>query len=135
MQYINDDMSVIGIGTDIVNINRIDRVYALFSNHFVYKILHKTEINYLFSIDKKHTSNTLAKHFCVKESVMKCLGTGWRKGVRFKDISLSRLPSGEPIVQLYGVALSIANSKNISKILVTISDEEPYVISYAIAIG
>ena len=83
-------MSIFGIGTDLVNINRIQRLYNKYGQKFVDKILLPEEKKLLQS----HTNPVkfLANRFAGKEAATKALGTGFSQGVNWKDIGVTRQP-------------------------------------------
>ena len=66
---------------------------------------------------------------------MKALGTGWSKGISFKDIEIQKLPTGCPTVVLIGKCQEIADALGISSWLLSISHEETYAIASVISIG
>ena len=79
-------MSVVGVGTDLVNIKRIQKIYTRFGNKISSRILTKAEHN----VFEKNNNNInfLAKRFAAKEAIMKALGTGWTHGIIFQDIEI-----------------------------------------------
>ena len=75
-------MKIFGIGTDIVNINRMEKSLKKNSSFFKNRIFSKNEISYCEK--KKKPSQFFAKRFAAKEALSKALGTGIRKGINFK---------------------------------------------------
>ena len=80
-------MKIFGIGTDIVNIKRIEKSLKKYGNKFKNKIFSKKEI--IYCEKKKNSGAFYAKRFAAKEALSKALGTGIRKGVKFKNIEIS----------------------------------------------
>ena len=100
-------MKIFGIGTDIVNIKRLKKTISKKNSYFKVRIFSKNEINYCEK--KKNPYPFYAKRFAAKEACSKALGTGFRKGVFYRDMEIINLPSGKPTLKLYGGALSRLN--------------------------
>lgn len=117
---------IIGVGTDIVEIIRIKK--ACDDNEaFLLRYFTEKEIEII-----KGNFSRIAGNFSVKESVSKCFGTGV-SGFGLKDIEVMRDDFGKPYVNLYNGALKISNELGISNILVSISDTDNIVVSFAVA--
>ena len=129
-------MEIFGIGTDIVNIKRIDRSLKKHGNLFKKRIFSKKEI--LYCDKKKSSSSFYAKRFAAKEALSKALGTGIRKGINFKDIEISNDNFGKPCVELKGTTANFLKKKLKNKkysIYLSLSDDAPWaqatvIISY-----
>ena len=93
-------MNIFGIGTDIVNIKRIEKSIRMNGNRFKNKIFTKKEI--LYCENKKNPASFYAKRFAAKEAFAKALGTGIRKNISFKNIEISNNRYGKPIIKLSG---------------------------------
>ncbi|MGA8157780.1 MAG: holo-ACP synthase [Rhodoplanes sp.] len=93
---------IIGIGTDIVDIRRIERTIARFGERFLDRIF--TAKERARAERRANRVPTYAKRFAAKEACAKALGTGFRKGVFFRDIGVVNLPSGRPTLSLTGGA-------------------------------
>ena len=124
-------MSILGIGTDIVENLRIRKL--LKNKKFINRIFTKNEIEKAKKINNK--ANYFSKKFSAKEAFVKSLGTGIIKGINFKDITISNNLNGKPKIILNS-KLKKFIKKNITKkklnIFVSISDESKYSISYVI---
>ena len=129
-------MKILGIGTDIVNVQRIDKSLKKFGKNFKNKIFSKSEI--LYCEKKGNSSSYYAKRFAAKEAFSKALGTGIRKGISFKNIEIFNDTSGKPNIRLKG-AVDIYLRKKIKKnkynIYLSLSDDKPWaqatvIISY-----
>ena len=81
-------MNIIGLGTDIVNINRIKKIYSKYGNHFLDKILTKSEKKIENQTTKSKNIETIAKRFAAKEAISKAIGYGFSKGIHFKNIEI-----------------------------------------------
>lgn len=121
---------IIGIGTDIIDVSRMDRV--LKSNpRFVEKVFTPGEIEYCES--RAHRSQSYAARFAAKEAVMKALGTGWDKGVSWQDIEVCHDENGSPTVLITGITEIKYKEKGMRKIHLSISHEKGFAIAFAIA--
>ena len=128
---------MIGIGADIIDIRRIEKTINRFGNKFKKRIFTDEEIN---KCEVRRLSiNCYAKRYAAKEAASKALGTGFRKGVFWRDLEVSNLPSGQPTIIFHGGAkkqlesISLANNK--PNINLTITDEYPYAQAIVIIEG
>ena len=129
-------MKIFGIGTDIVNINRIDHSLKKYGFSFKNKIFSKKEISYCEK--KKDPSAFYAKRFAAKEAFSKALGTGIRKGVNLKNIEITNNVHGKPSIYLKGNLANYLKKKIKCKkydIHLSLSDDKPWaqatvIISY-----
>ena len=94
---------IIGIGTDLVDIRRIERTIDRHGERFLARIF--TDSERTRAERRVNAVETYAKRFAAKEACAKALGTGFRRGVFFRDIGVVNLPSGKPTLQLAGGAL------------------------------
>ena len=94
---------ILGIGTDLVDIRRIERTIARHGDRFLHRIFTATERN--VAECRVNRAATYAKRFAAKEACAKALGTGFRDGIFFRDMGVVNLPSGQPTMQLAGAAL------------------------------
>ena len=130
-------MKIFGIGTDIVNIKRMDQSLKKYGLNFKNKIFSKKEISYCEK--KTNSSSFYAKRFAAKEAFSKALGTGIRKGINFKDIEVSNNVHGKPFILLKGTLSHLVKKKVKSKnydIYLSLSDDKPWaqatvIISYS----
>ncbi len=120
-----------GIGTDILEIERIKKIYSKYGTMFCKKILSDQEYKIFSSLSDKNKYSYLAKRFSAKESIVKALGVGFGTFCSFKDIEILNDGFGKPnaiISENVKKKLSI----DLAKIHLSISDERCYVISYAV---
>jgi len=110
---------IIGLGIDIAEVNRIREAIERHGEAFLKRVYTPSEVAYC----KKHRDpyERYAARFAAKEAAMKALGTGWRRGVRWVDIEVARMPSGQPTIKFYGVTEEIASSLGVKRILLTIT--------------
>ena len=116
---------IYGIGTDIVEINRFERITETF-----FKKTYTPDEILLF----KSKPSSLAGNFAAKEAVAKALGTGFR-GFSPRDIEILRSALGTPTVTLYGGALALFNELKLKNIQVSISHSKGNACAFAIAEG
>ena len=118
---------ILGIGSDLVDVRRIERVIARHGDRFILRIFTATE---RAKADRRAMRiETYAKRFAAKEACAKALGTGFRAGVFWRDLGVINLPSGRPTMKLTGGALrrlrAITPPDHEARIDLTITDEGP----------
>ena len=129
-------MKIFGIGTDIVNIKRMDNSLKKNGDIFKNRVFSKKEIAYCEK--KKNSSSFYAKRFAAKEAFSKALGTGIRKGINLRNIEISNNARGKPFILLKGSLANYLKKKVKRKkydIHLSLSDDEPWahatvIISY-----
>jgi holo-[acyl-carrier protein] synthase len=118
---------ILGIGSDLIDIRRIEAVIGRHGDRFVGRVF--TEIERSRAERRVDASATYAKRFAAKEACAKALGTGMRAGVFWRDIGVVNLASGQPTLALTGGALrrleAITPPGSEAKIDLTIADEWP----------
>jgi holo-[acyl-carrier protein] synthase len=132
---------IIGIGSDIVDARRIEQTLKRHGDRFLDRIFTATERAKADA--RANRVETYAKRFAAKEACAKALGTGFRKGVFWRDMGVVNLPSGRPTMRLTGGALkrlqAITPAGCSSRIDITLTDEGPMaqalVIITAVAAG
>ena len=118
---------ILGVGSDLVDVRRIERVIARHGDRFILRIFTEAE---RAKADQRATRiETYAKRFAAKEACAKALGTGFRRGVFWRDLGVVNLPSGRPTMQLTGGALerlrAMTPPGHEARIDLTITDEGP----------
>ena len=129
-------MKIFGIGTDIVNIRRIDNILKKKGKAFKNKFFSKKEI--IYCEKKNNPSSFYAKRFAAKEAVTKAMGTGIGKGISLKNIEVINDRNGKPDILLKGNVDTILKKKIKKKkynIYLSLSDDKPWaqatvIISY-----
>ncbi len=118
---------IIGLGNDIIDIRRIEKTLARFGDRFVNRIY--TDVEIAKAERRRNRVETYAKRYAAKEACSKALGTGFRKGVFWKDMGVVNLPSGRPTLKLTGGALKRLQEMTPegmeAVIHLTITDEPP----------
>jgi holo-[acyl-carrier protein] synthase len=119
---------IIGIGNDMVDIRRIEQTLEKFGDRFRDRIF--TEIEKKKSDNRAQRAASYAKRFAAKEACSKALGTGFNRGVFWKDMGVVNEPSGRPTMVLTGGALEQLNrlvpAGMSPKVHLTITDDFPY---------
>lgn len=122
-------MMVLGLGSDLCNIERIQSSIDRFGDRFIQRIFTETEIAKANRRQLTRTA-TFAKRFAAKEACAKALGTGFRRGVFFRDLGVVNLPSGQPTLRLTGGAAerlaAITPGGMTADIHLTITDDHPW---------
>jgi holo-[acyl-carrier protein] synthase len=126
-------MRIIGVGTDITETERIGRMIERHGEFFINRVYTEDEIRYC--ADRKQFIQHYAGRWAAKEAVMKTLGTGWAKGVGWRDIEVISQKSGAPLIAIHGGAKAIADELGITQILITISHCRAYATATAIAVA
>lgn len=122
---------VIGIGTDIVEIARIEKMLAKFPDSFAQRLLCGAEL--LELQQSKYPAKFLAKRWALKEAVSKALGTGIAKGVSFTDMRIGHTELGAPILELTGGSKMRADELGIQNWQISVSDEQHYCVAFVLA--
>ena len=124
-------MNIIGNGVDIVENKRIAN--SIKNNAFILRIFTKNEIYQSTKI--KNKVNYFAKRFAAKEAFVKALGTGFRKGINFKDISVKKNIKGQPLMILSNSLKKYLKQKfkiNKYQLFLSLSDEKKHSIAFVI---
>jgi holo-[acyl-carrier protein] synthase len=119
-----------GIGIDAVEIDRIRRARKRLGPAFERRILSEAELDLLSA--SATPDLFVGGRFASKEAVMKVLGTGWARGVRFQDIEVLRDSAGVPVVHLRNEAEVHARSLGIRQILVSITHTRDLAVAMAV---
>ncbi len=117
---------MLSTGVDIIEINRIAAVLERYGERFLCRIYTPGELEYCRGRPSK-----LASRFAAKEATMKALGTGVR-GVSWKDIEVTRAPSGAPSILLHGRAKSRAERLGVMEISVSMSDSQDNAVAFVV---
>lgn len=123
-------MAIVGLGTDIAEIERVEKALARTGEAFARRILTEVELEKFHSL--KQQGRFLAKRFAAKEAASKALGTGIALGVTFHDFIISNDEYGAPVLILVNKALEIAQRKQVQHIHLSISDERHYAMATVI---
>jgi holo-[acyl-carrier protein] synthase len=94
---------ILGLGNDIIDIRRVERTIERYGDRFLSRVF--TDIERRKSDGRAGRAASYAKRFAAKEACAKALGTGFRRGVFWRDMGVLNLPSGRPTLELTGGAL------------------------------
>jgi len=118
---------ILGIGSDIIDIRRIERTLERFGERFIERVY--TDIERTKSDRRANRAASYAKRFAAKEACAKALGTGFSQGVFWRDLGVVNLPSGKPTMKLTGGAAvrlaKITPEGMVAQIDLTITDDDP----------
>ncbi len=118
------------IGIDLVELDRIARVYDLYGEKFLNRLFTARERDYFNQW--RDPVPRIAGRFAAKEAAMKALGTGWTDGVRWRDIEIIRMSGGKPAVWFYGRSRELFESLGAEHIHCTISHSRSSAIAVVI---
>jgi holo-[acyl-carrier protein] synthase len=118
---------ILGIGSDIIDIRRVEKVIERHGERFLSRIF--TDVERARAERRAKSIDTYAKRFAAKEACSKALGTGIRQGVWWRDMGVVNLPGGRPTMRLTGGALrrleALTPAGHDARIDLTITDEYP----------
>lgn len=123
-------MSVLGIGTDIVDISRLEKMSDTVRAKLARRVL--TDIEYEYYSQLKFPIPYLAKRWAGKEAAVKALGTGIAEGVSFQHLFITSLDSGQPVLNLTDRALELAQQMNANSWHISLSDEVRYAVAFVV---
>ena len=124
---------IIGIGTDIIECLRIAQMIERHGEMFITRVYSDYEIQYCQA--RKNATQHFAGRWAAKESILKALGTGWQKGISWRDLEVRNDAAGKPIVALRGGARDACAAQGIAEIQISISHCRSHAVAYAIAMG
>jgi holo-[acyl-carrier protein] synthase len=118
---------ILGVGSDLIDIARIERTIARFGDRFLDRVFTREERQR--SDRRANRAASYAKRYAAKEACSKALGTGFRRGVYWRDLGVINLPSGRPTLVLTGGALAQLQAMTpaglSARIDLTLTDEPP----------
>jgi len=123
-------LSVVGIGTDIVDIRRIAKMSSDAQQRLAKRILTADELENFLTL--KHAEQFLAKRWAGKEAAAKALGTGIAAGVSFQHFNIVSLASGQPTLELSSQALVLAKKLGATNWHISLSDEVKYATAFVV---
>ena len=127
---------IIGIGSDLCDIRRVERVMLRFGDKFLLRVFTATERARAGRRTEKLRAGTFAKRFAAKEAMAKALGTGFAQGVFHSDLGVVNLASGQPTMRLTGGAAArlaaLTPTGMRAQVALTMTDEYPYAFAQVI---
>ena len=125
---------IVGIGTDLCNIERIERTLERFGDRFRNRVF--TDIEQRKAQRRPNAPSTYAKRWAAKEACSKALGTGLRMGIAWKDMAVSNLRTGQPVMEVTGWARARLNDltppEHRAIIHVTLTDDHPWAQAFVV---
>lgn len=110
---------VVGLGTDMIEIARIEDSVSRFGERFLRRVYTAGEIEYCMR--KKNSAESLAARFAAKEAAAKALGTGISRGVSWLELEVTRAPGAAPRMRLHGRAAARAASLGVGRISLSLT--------------
>jgi holo-[acyl-carrier protein] synthase len=121
---------IVGAGIDVVEVDRIREAIERYGDRFLQRIYTPLEIAYVSR--KANRYERYAARFAAKEAGMKAIGTGWRRGVTWKDFEVVNLPGGRPTLRLSGAAAEIARRLGVRNISLSLTHTSASGMAYVI---
>ena len=125
---------ILGIGTDLANIDRIQGVLSRYGDRFRNRVFTETEQAKASRL--KDEAGTYAKRWAAKEACSKALGTGLRMGIAWRDMSVTNLSSGQPVMEVTGWAKNrldeMTPSDHEAVVHVSLTDDHPWAQAYVV---
>ena len=120
---------IVGLGTDIVQIPRIEKLYAKFGEQFLLRNYHELEIKDFWKLTKEKHCLFLAKRFAAKEAISKAFGLGIGAKMSFKEIAIFNDLRGAPSAKIFNKTASYLDNYSI---YISLSDDYPVAIAFAL---
>lgn len=125
---------ILGIGTDLANIDRVAGTLERFGDRFRQRVFTPTELDK--AARRRDEAGTLAKRWAAKEACSKALGTGLRMGISWKDMAVSNLRTGQPVMELTGWAAerlaSMTPPGHEAIVHVSLTDDHPWAQAFVV---
>ena len=125
---------ILGVGTDLIEIDRIERSIEQFGDRFLNRIFTPEEIAYC-QLKKKHAAESFAARFAAKEAGAKALSTGISRGVAWKEIEVRRRPGERPTLHFSGRALNRAERMGVTSLSLSLTHSRDQALAVVIAEG
>jgi len=110
---------IVGLGIDVAEVDRIRQAIERHGQRFIDRVYTAAEIAYVER--KVNRFERYAARFAAKEAGMKAIGTGWKRGVRWRDFEVTNLPSGRPTLQFHGAAAKVAEQLGVRNTALSIT--------------
>jgi holo-[acyl-carrier protein] synthase len=124
---------IIGTGVDVAEVERLQEAIERHGERFLHRVFTPLEIDYCRA--HRNATERLAARFAAKEALMKALGTGWRKGIRWRDIEVANASSGKPELKLSGKALEIFQALGGARLHLSLTHTESIALAQVIIEG
>ncbi len=123
---------IIGIGSDILDIRRLEKVVQKHPEQLAKKILSEEELTQWQTLPANKSVNFLAKRWSAKEAFAKACGTGIRTPVLWKNITLTKDKLGKPLIKTHNELTDWLNERHANHIHISLSDDKPYCVAFVI---
>ena len=124
---------IVGMGVDLAEVSRVEAAIARHGRAFLDRVFTPAEIFYCES--HRRAAERYAVRFAAKEAAMKALGTGWRRGVRWVDLEVANLPSGQPTLRLHGRSKELAEEMGVRRISLSLTHGSGFAFAQVIFEG
>ena len=121
---------ILGIGIDIVNIERTESMMARWGDLFLGRVFTEREI--VWCNQRTRPPECFAIRFAAKEAFLKAIGRGLRNGIQWTDIEVENDPMGRPLLSFHRRAKEILEIHRIERALLTLSHDRPYAVAYVL---
>ncbi len=122
---------ILGLGTDLIEIERVQKSLARFGQRFMERVFTEGEIAYCKQ--KKHSAESFAARFAAKEAAAKALGTGIAHGISWREIEVRRNPGERPTLHLMGRAAERADSMGVRHLQLSLTHNNSVAMAVVIA--
>ena len=126
---------VLGLGTDLTVISRVEAARARFGERFLHRLFTPRERTECLRLPLEQQAQALAARFAAKEATMKALGTGYRQGVKFREIEVYHEPSGRPRLRLEGVSAEYARRLGVAASHVSLTHDGNFALAVVVMEG
>jgi holo-[acyl-carrier protein] synthase len=125
---------IVGSGVDIAEVDRIRAAAKRYGARFIERVYTPVEIAY---VERRQAGRyeRYAARFAAKEAGMKAIGTGWRRGVRWRDFEVTNLPSGKPTLKFHGLAAQFAAKLGVKNVALSLTHTATEALAYVILEG
>ena len=124
---------ILGLGIDIQEIGRVEKAIRRGGKHFLARTFTPSEIRYCRK--SKKSAQHFAARFCAKEALLKALGTGWAKGIRWTDVAVAHGREGQPRLRLSGSARERCRKAGVKQAWISLSHSDGYAAATVILEG
>ncbi len=121
---------IVGTGVDLAEVPRIRTAIERHGTRFIQRIYTPQEVAYVER--KANRFERYAARFAAKEAGMKAIGTGWKRGVLWRDFEVSNLPTGQPTLRLHGIASQIATKLGVRRISLSLTHTAELAMAHVI---
>ena len=127
-------MRELSVGVDLVDVAEVEQAMSHFGERYLARIYTPGELAYALAAPTE-AARRLGARFAAKEAGMKALGTGWRRGIQWKDFEVVNLPSGRPTLLLHGEAEAIAKRAGVNSIQLSLTHTSKDALAHVIFEG